>query len=79
VGSSKPDLGYRRDEEITTWKEKCPIKQYQEKLMQEKTLTAEAMDAMEAKITAEIDYSFSFAEESPFPIFDLDDEKAYAE
>lgn len=79
VGSRKPDLGYRSNEEITTWKKECPIKRHQEKLMGDQTLTPDALDAMEAKISAEIDYSFSFAEESPFPLFDLDDEKAYAE
>jgi len=79
VGGRKPDLGYRTNEEITTWKERCPIKLYQEKLLKDQTLTTQALETMEAKISSEIDYSFSFAEESAFPIFDLDDEKAYAE
>ena len=79
VGSRKPDVGFRSDEEITTWNARCPIKLMQEKLLKEQTLSSEEIEAMEAKISSEIDYSFSFAEESPFPIFDLDDEKAYAE
>ena len=78
VGSRKPEIGYRNPDEITTWKDLCPIKQYQEKLIAENTLTSDTLDDMEAKISAEIDYSFSFAEESPFPQFDLDDENAYA-
>jgi len=67
------------EEEKTVDDKHCPIKLFQEKLLKDQVLNHEAIEAMEAKISSEIDYSFSFAEESPFPIFDLDDEKAYAE
>jgi len=57
----------------------CPIQTYQNKLFEREILTEELLSAMEEKIQKEIEACFSFAEESPFPLFDLDDEKAYAE
>ncbi|MCB1067202.1 MAG: thiamine pyrophosphate-dependent dehydrogenase E1 component subunit alpha [Simkania sp.] len=67
------------EENQVTLEDHCPLKFYKQKLLEEQVLTNEEIDVMEAKITSEIDYSFLLAEESPFPIFDLDDEKAYAE
>ena len=79
VGSHKSNPSYRSDKEIATWKERCPVKLYQEKLFKKQTLSFKTLESMETKITSEIDSGFSFAEDSPFPVFDLDDEKAYAE
>ncbi|WP_420421785.1 thiamine pyrophosphate-dependent dehydrogenase E1 component subunit alpha [Simkania sp.] len=67
------------EESQVTLEDHCPLKFYKEKLIAEQVLTNEGIEVMEAKITSEIDYSFLLAEESPFPTFDLDDEKAYAE
>ena len=72
-------LGYRSEEELTYWKTQCPLKIYQEQLLKKGIITPETLTSMEAKVHAEIDYAFSFAEESPYPEFDLDYEKPYAE
>lgn len=72
-------LGYRPEEELAHWKAQCPLKIYQEHLTKKKVLKPETLASMEAKVHAEIDYAFSFAEESPYPEFDLDYEKPYAE
>lgn len=77
VRSYKPDPIHRSQEELNTWKKRCPIKLYQKKLMNNDILSSEILDTMETKISSEISDAFSFAEESPFPIFDLDDEKVY--
>jgi len=71
-------LGYRSETEVNTWKNQCPLKVFEKKLLDQGTLNSEIKEAMESKIEAEIAYAFTFAEESPFPEFDLDYEKPYA-
>jgi pyruvate dehydrogenase E1 component alpha subunit len=73
------DLGYRTHEEFNTWKERCPIANTQKLLVQENSLTEEDVDVMKKTIQKEIDEAFAFANESPFPKFDLDYERMYAE
>lgn len=72
-------LGYRSEEELNQWKTLCPLKIYQDLLMKEGIINAETLASMEEQIHREIDNAFSFAEESPYPEFDLDYEKPYAE
>ena len=73
------DLGYRTEEELKGWLDKCPIKKSREKLLSEKLATDNELDAMEMKIQEEIKEAFVFAKESPYPEFDLDYELTYAE
>ena len=73
------DLGYRTLEEFQDWLERCPIKTYQKKLLSEKKITENKIEAMEKSITQEIEEAFDFADQSPFPQFDLDYELMYAE
>ncbi len=73
------DLGYRTLEEFNSWLEKCPIKTYREQLLAEKLISEEELDKMESKLKSEIDEAFTFAKESPYPYFDLDNELMYAE
>ena len=73
------DLGYRSEEEFNQWLDKCPIKNYRDKLLSEKVVTDPELDAMEMKIQEEIKEAFAFAKESPYPQFDLDYERSYAE
>lgn len=68
-------LGYRPEAEVSEWKEQCPLKIFEQKY----TIDPSIKEEMEAKIQSEINKAFSFAEESPFPEFDLDFEKPYAE
>lgn len=73
------DLGYRTEEEFNLWLDKCPIKNYRDKLLSEKVITSHELDGMEMKIQEEIKEAFVFAKESPYPQFDLDYERPYAE
>ena len=73
------DLGYRTHEEFDFWLEKCPIANYQSKLIKENIITEEDVSAMKETLQREIDEAFTFAKESPLPKFDLDYELMYAE
>lgn len=73
------DLGYRTESEFNTWLERCPIKNYQQQLLDQQVLTQEEVLTMREKLQEEIDEAFTFAKESPFPEFDLENELTYAE
>ena len=73
------ELGYRTKKEFNLWLEKCPIKNYRQQLINEDLLTQERILDMQKMVQEEIDEAFSFAEESPFPKFDLENELIYAE
>lgn len=57
---------YRPDEEVAGWKEKCPIKNYRQKLIAQ-GIQAEELDAIEGRVEQEIVDALTFAKESPFP------------
>lgn len=73
------DLGYRSETEYLHWLDLCPVKQLREKLLKEEILSESQIDDMEIKILKEINEAFAFAKESPYPQFDLDYERTYAE
>ncbi|MCB1110499.1 MAG: thiamine pyrophosphate-dependent dehydrogenase E1 component subunit alpha [Chlamydiia bacterium] len=73
------DLGYRTEEEFKLWLERCPIKTYQQKLLDENVLSEQDTQEMRETLSQEIDDAFTFAQESPFPEFDPDYELTYAE
>lgn len=58
---------YRTEEEMQFWKENCPVRLLQEKLMEAGHLSATVTAQMEAEIAAEIAAHFAFAKSSPFP------------
>ncbi|HEY9081054.1 thiamine pyrophosphate-dependent dehydrogenase E1 component subunit alpha [Magnetovibrio sp.] len=60
-------LDYRPEGEFDHWVSRCPVKLYQEKMLNEGHITKEEIDAMQAEIDAEIDTAFDFAKNSPFP------------
>jgi 2-oxoisovalerate dehydrogenase E1 component len=61
------DTGYRTQEEINAWKERDPIKHFQEKLAAEGIATQTELDAIDAEIKALAADAVAFAENSPFP------------
>jgi len=68
LGHSKSDANlYRTREEIESWKLKCPIKRYREKLISENIATADELDEIENKVKKEIEEALKFAMESPEP------------
>lgn len=58
---------YRTREEVEQWKQKCPIKRYREKLIEQGLVTAEELDAIEIAAKKEADDAAQFALNSPEP------------
>lgn len=58
---------YRTREEVASWKEKCPIKRYRNKLIEQGLFTAEELDEIERSAQAEADAAAEFALNSPEP------------
>jgi len=58
---------YRTREEVEQWKQKCPIKRYREKLLDQGLATAEELDAIEIAAKQEADDAAQFALNSPEP------------
>ncbi|MGB9839410.1 pyruvate dehydrogenase (acetyl-transferring) E1 component subunit alpha [Thermovenabulum sp.] len=68
MGHSKSDANlYRTKEEIESWKLKCPIKRYREKLISENIASAEEIENIEYQVKKEIEEALKFAMESPEP------------
>jgi len=59
--------GYKNPAEVAAWREKCPVKTYRQRLLDEKVLTEADIEMFERRIKDEIDTAFAFALESPFP------------
>lgn len=67
-GHSTADAGvYRTKEEVDEWKKKDPLKKYREYLTENKLVTAEELDAIEAQVAEQVEASVKFAQESPDP------------
>ena len=64
---SDAKLGYRSAEEISSWKSKCPVTTFREKLLQKGLIMQKDVKDMEKDIDIEIDEAFRFAQESPLP------------
>lgn len=58
---------YRTKEELETYKSRDPINTLEERILKSKVATREEIDAIQARISQEIDDAVAFAEESPFP------------
>lgn len=78
-GHSKSDANrYRTREEIEAWKQKCPIKRFRARLIEEGVLTEEEADRLEQEARQAIDAAVAFAEASPEPSLDTLEEGVYA-
>jgi pyruvate dehydrogenase E1 component alpha subunit len=78
-GHSKSDANrYRTKEEIESWKEKCPIKRFRTRLIEEGVLTEGQADRTEEQAHAVIDAAVAFAEASPEPTLETIEEGVYA-
>ena len=58
---------YRTLDEVKEWMEKCPIKRFEERLVEEKILTRPKIKKIREEIQKEIDDSVVYANQSPFP------------
>ena len=66
-GEFDDHLHQRSAEELDAWKEKCPIKRFAERLIEEGALTRDDVDAMDRRVLAQIDEAVAFAMSSPAP------------
>ncbi len=71
-------IGYRTEQEYLEWKEKCPIKRFENLLSKNETLNQKDADEMSKELKAEIEEAFRFAKESPFPLEEKILEDIYA-
>ena len=78
-GHSKSDANrYRTKEEIEAWKEKCPIRRFRARLIEEGTLAEEEAERIEQEAYAAIEAAVQFAEASPEPTLEAIEEGVYA-
>ena len=61
------DTGYRTPEEVAAWKARCPIRQFEEKLLADKAASRDNLDLIDAEVKATIDEAVQFALSSPAP------------
>jgi pyruvate dehydrogenase E1 component alpha subunit len=73
-----PGTGYRSKEEIEAWKQKCPIKRFKEKLIQDGELTEQEFVKMSADVYADLDEVAQRAEAAPLPKKEVDLTSIYA-
>jgi pyruvate dehydrogenase E1 component alpha subunit len=58
---------YRKQEEVKKWEESDPIGIFRKQLIEKKTVTAKALDEIEARVEEEVAQAVEFAETSPEP------------
>jgi len=68
MGHSKSDpQAYRTKDEVNEWKEKCPIRRYNDFLVKEGIATPEELSVLDARAAKDIEKAVEFAENSPEP------------
>jgi pyruvate dehydrogenase E1 component alpha subunit len=58
---------YRTKEEVAEWKQRDPIELIKDRILTQKIASEEELNAIDAKIKAQVDQAVQFAEESPWP------------
>ena len=62
-----PGVVYRSESETKSWKENCPIKTFQERLIKEKIASEEELNSIEKDTKKMIKEALDFAIQSPYP------------
>ena len=65
------DLEYRKDDELKLWMEKCPVKNFENKILKKGFIHENDVNIYKEKINTEIEEAFLFAKNSPFPTIDV--------
>jgi D,D-heptose 1,7-bisphosphate phosphatase len=65
--TSGVELGYRTQEEVDAWVERCPVRNFERFLLERKIMTETEKDEFTAAIKREVEEAFKFAQNSPFP------------
>lgn len=80
LGHSKSDANvYRTKEEIAEWKQKDPIKNFEQYLVSNNIFTQEEIDAIEKDTRQQIEDATAYAEASAFPSIDTIEDDVYAD
>lgn len=61
------EVGYRTQKEVDEWASKCPVKNFERFLLEQKLMTAKEADEYNSKLDQEIEEAFEFAQNSPLP------------
>jgi 2-oxoisovalerate dehydrogenase E1 component len=62
-----PDMGYRTEEEVASWKQRDPIDRLRRLIQTEIHVENHVIESIEAQVTAEIEDAEYFAENSAYP------------
>ncbi len=66
-GDPNQGARYRSKDEIQAWKKKCPIVQFEKKLLKDKVASKKQLETVVKEIKQTIDSAVTFAEESEYP------------
>ena len=66
-GDPNQGTQYRTKEEMEKWRDKCPIKQFKEKLVKGKVSKPKELEEIEENVKRRVEEAFVYAMESPFP------------
>ena len=61
------DIGYRSESDYQKWKKKCPIENFEKKMMDSKNIEKHQIDHMRETIIQEFEGAVHFAKSSPLP------------
>jgi len=70
---------YRKQDEVKKWQENDPIGIFRKHLLEKKTVSAQALDDIEAQVEDEVNKAIAFAESSPEPAMEDLFKDIYAE
>jgi 2-oxoisovalerate dehydrogenase E1 component alpha subunit len=77
--SDDDDRSYRSRQEVESWRERDPLLGFQRALRQQKVLTSQIEDELEAKVKAQVEDAVAFAEAAPYPDISEASYPVYAE
>jgi pyruvate dehydrogenase E1 component alpha subunit len=58
---------YRSEEEVNSWKARCPILQFEKRMLESGRITREELDRLVAETQTELEQAIEFARTSPLP------------
>ena len=66
MGDQGDTYGYRKQEEVEKWKQKCPINRLRKYLTQDKDVPDTVLEKIEKNVQEQIDEAVEFAKSEPF-------------
>jgi pyruvate dehydrogenase E1 component alpha subunit len=67
MGDQGDTYGYRTQEEIEQWMEKCPIRRFNDYLVRENLTDAQTLEKIDHEVQRLIDEAVEYAKEAPYP------------